>query len=163
MAFFEAAGDQVAADGGIVVAVALAAAVEFQQHTAQRRGVQGLARAIQHLGFKPFHVNFEHERHTPGQGFVQGGHRNGFGSGTRRRIGDDVIDGIAIGGQRYLARPGAHGLLMQLDTLGDAVEAGVALQPGEGDRTGFKSDATRSGASGGQHGVGADVGPDIDE
>jgi len=57
-AFFEAAGDQLAADGGIVVAVALAAAVEFQQHAAQRWGVQGVLSAVQHFGFKTFHVDF---------------------------------------------------------------------------------------------------------
>jgi len=74
-----------------------------------------------------------------------------------------VIDGIAIGGQRYLARPCAHRLLMQFGTVGDAVEPDIELQPGEGGRTGFEGEASSASSGGGQHGVGADVGPDIDE
>lgn len=72
-----------------------------------------------------------------------------------------MIDGIAIGGQRNQARPVAHGLLMQRDTVSDAVETDVALQPGEDDRTGLKIDAISS--SSGPHHVGADVDPVINE
>ena len=54
--FLEAAGEQLAADGVIVVAVAPATAVEFQQHAAQRWEAQGLRRAVQDLGFKAFHA-----------------------------------------------------------------------------------------------------------
>ncbi len=162
-AFLEAAGKQSTANVAVVVAIALAAAVEFQQHAAQRRGAQGVRGPVQHFGFKPFHVDFEHERRASGQGFVQGSHGDGFGSGAVRWMGDDVIDGIAIGGERHVARPGAHGLLMQLGPVGDAIEPDVALQPGEGGRTRFEGEACSASASGGQHGVGANVSPDIDE